>query len=360
MSDLYPAPLGEFETWSRVLRASGRHDFYHLREYHEQAAWNGEGEPVLLVYRDPPYEIALPLLIRPLDGLPGASGLGTGWNDATSVYGYPGPAVSHAELPRAVALRFQRALGEYLRDRRVVSAFSRLHPLLPQRHLLDELGECRPAQETVSINLTAPEADQRAGFRRNHRDGIRHLERQGMVCVPDESFTRLDDFSRIYGETMRRLGAAPRYHFSPGYFRRFVDRLAPWVHLFVCLWRGQTVCAALVMECQGIAQYHLGGTDSDHLKAAPMKLLLDTARGWATARGLRVFHLGGGITARPDDSLLHFKKGFSDRRHTFFTWRCVLFPDVYERLCRTASEPAPDHFFPAYRWAPSAPAPSGA
>lgn len=74
MSDLYPAPLGEFETWSRVLRASGRHDFYHLREYHEQAAWNGEGEPVLLVYRDPPYEIALPLLIRPLDGCPGQAG----------------------------------------------------------------------------------------------------------------------------------------------------------------------------------------------------------------------------------------------------------------------------------------------
>src|SRR5262249_16907721 len=70
----------------------------------------------------------------------------------------------------------------------------------------------------------------------------------------------------------------------------------------------------------------------------PMKLMIDEVRLWATGQGLGVFHLGGGATRRPDDSLLHFKMGFSDRTHEFAVWRWVLFPDVYQRLCEEKSQ----------------------
>ena len=46
---------------------------------------------------------------------------------------------------------------------------------------------------------------------------------------------------------------------------------------------------------------------------APMKLLVDTVRASAHRSGYHVFHLGGGTTTAPDDSLLLSKKGFSDR-----------------------------------------------
>ena len=61
--------------------------------------------------------------------------------------------------------------------------------------------------------------------------------------------------------------------------------------------------------------------------------MLDTVRLWATERGARVLHLGGGVGSKAD-SLFQFKAGFSDRRHLFHIWRWIVQPDIYERLCR--------------------------
>src|SRR5260370_14520413 len=94
------------------------------------------------------------------------------------------------------------------------------------------------------------------------------------------------------------------------------------------------ISGGLFIECDGILQYNLGGTLTEFLKLAPMKLLVDEVRLWAVARGLRVFHLGGGVTPRPDDALLHFKLGFSPRTHEFSVWRWASSPDAYAKLCR--------------------------
>jgi hypothetical protein len=129
------------------------------------------------------------------------------------------------------------------------------------------------------------------------------------------------------------------------------------VHLFVCLDQGRPVCAGLFLVCEGILQYHLGGTLSNALKQAPMKLLVDEVRLWANTQGLRVFHLGGGTNPQPENSLLHFKLGFSDRAHTFRVWRWVLAPEVYQQLCLGKArwneaqqvKAAVPEYFPAYR-----------
>jgi hypothetical protein len=106
----------------------------------------------------------------------------------------------------------------------------------------------------------------------------------------------------------------------------------------------------------GIVQFHLAATKTEYLKLAPMKLMLDTARQWASERKARVLHLGGGVSSRAD-SLFNFKAGFSNRRHDYGVWRHVVLPDTYEALrlekklwCQKKglSSPSPG-YFPAYR-----------
>jgi hypothetical protein len=124
----------------------------------------------------------------------------------------------------------------------------------------------------------------------------------------------------------------------------------------VCLHEGRPVAGALFVCCEGIVQYHLGGTRDDALALAPMALILDEARRWASEQGCQALHLGGGASGRPDDSLFHFKSGFSDRTHPFCVWRWIVLPEVYDELCsrkraweqRRAVRAAPG-FFPAYR-----------
>jgi hypothetical protein len=340
-----------------ALGRSTQYDFYLLPEYHALAEEQGEGDARLFVYTQDEYTLALPLLLRSLEGVPGFNGKGKGWKDATSVYGYAGPVASRADVPAEVIRRFQAAVHGQLRELGVVSVFSRLHPLLPQAHLLAGLGECKTLARTVSIDLTRPPEVQRSLYRKNHREGVNRLRRSGISCDRDDSPEALDEFVALYHETMRRVGAADAYFFPRSYFDNLRRRLGPRVNLFVCRREGRIISGGIYIECDGIVQYHLGGTLTEHLKLAPMKLLTDEVRLWGTAQGLKTFHLGGGATSQPDDSLLHFKMGFSDCLHQFAVWRWVLYPEVYQQLCQDRGRwndshglrPALPEYFPEYR-----------
>lgn len=341
--------------WQRVLDACTPYDYYHLPEYHALAEEMGEGTAILLVHEEDDQTLALPLLLRPIDPTLDVEGEG-GWYDATSVYGYAGPIHSAGEVSEAVRARFQRALTETLRAHRVVSVFSRLHPFLPQRALLAGLGDFRMSP-TIAIDLTAPIDIQRSQMRGNHRVGISKLRRTGYTCQRDADGTYFDDFCRIYRETMERVQADPRYFFSPVYFERLRQALGTRLHLFVCHKAERVVAAGLFFACHGIVQYHLSGTATEALALAPVKLIVDDVRLWAVEQGLRVLHLGGGTGGRSDDSLFHFKRGFSAQTHEFAAWRWVVFPDVYQRLCDQQArrnewlgrQVADAEFFPAYR-----------
>jgi hypothetical protein len=343
--------------WMQVLEKSTHYDFYHLPQYHALAEASGEGTARLFHYKEGRYSIALPLLVRSLDAVPGLTGDRAGLGDATSVYGYAGPIASHAECPEEVVRGFQAELEGRLRDLGVIAVFARLHPLLQQQELLRGLGECQTLGRTVSIDLTLPIDMQRAAFRKNHKEGINRLRRIGVTCVRDDDGSHVEDFLGIYHETMRRVGAKPAYFFTRDHFTRLMAALGERLNLFVCLKDGIAIGAGILIECNGILQYHLGGTATSALRFAPMKLLIDQTRQWGTARGLRVYHLGGGATARPDDPLLHFKTGFSDRTHDFAVWRWLLRPDAYFRLCEEKArwnaghglEIANAEFFPKYR-----------
>ena len=344
----------EFDAWTQVLKRCGRYDFYHLPKYHALAEQMGEGAARLFVWTEQDYTIALPLLLRPLDELPGAE---PGWTDATSVYGYAGPIQSHSEVPAAVVNNFQQALREELNALRVVTLFSRLNTFLPQADVLAGLGECQTLQKTVSIDLTLPLATQRAGYRQSLKAAVNKVRRAGVTCVHDRDGAYLDDFVRIYHETMHRVEAGQQYYFTPDYFTQTLKHLGTSANLFMGMHEGRAVCGAFFIECGGIVQNHLSGTLDEALPIAPMKLLLDEARVWATGMGYQVLHLGGGVTPDPHDPLLHFKAGFSTRQHDFNVWRWILAPDAYRRLGEQKScaneqlgvEIASAGFFPAYR-----------
>jgi hypothetical protein len=355
MAGLYLLRTAQREQWMDVLERAFLYDVYHLPEYHALAESQGEGNAVLLVYEEQEDLIAVPLLLRSVETVAGLADAGDGWQDATSVYGYAGPIASRPQLPQAVLQRFWTAATEALRELRVVSLFSRLHPLFAQGAWLSGLGEIVPLGQTVSIDLTLSLEAQRKQYRRGHRYDLNKLGRLGLTCFHDRDLVHASEVVEIYLETMQRVDAAEEYFFDQRYFDRLTSSLAQNVRLFVCQLEDQVISGVFYLWCNGIVQAHLGGTKSDYLKLAPIKLVVDTARLWATEQGGRVLHLGGGVGAK-EDSLFRFKTGFSDRRHEFAIWRWVLLPQVYERLCRQRARwgeqqglTLDSDYFPAYR-----------
>jgi hypothetical protein len=326
--------------WSQIL-AETAHDFYHLPGYLDLCAASESGHAVMLLVEQGRQRMLLPLIERPIPG---------GGHDVSSPYGYPGPLVIGDDDGQFLEEAFLVA-AETLRSAGFATAFVRCHPLLSGVPPTS-VGTVVRHGETVSIDLNLPEETCWAQMRANHRRDIEHALCEGFSVSMDEAWWDYDAFKRLYRATMDRCAASPFYMFDDRYFDDLARALAGRIHLCVVRKGEAVVGAALLVETDGIVQYHLCGSDDAFASAHPAKLIIHFAATWARARGDRVLHLGGGVGASAD-SLLHFKAGFSPRRHPFWTLRIVLDERENERhasrLAPGLDPNAREGFFPVYR-----------
>jgi hypothetical protein len=329
--------------WQQTLAQIDAYDFCHQPAFSRLAEECGQGEARLLAVQDGDVTIAFPLLLRDIPG--------TTRRDVTSVYGYAGPVASTRAIPEDTRRTFLSFVEGFLREQQVVSAFSRLHPLLEQPTLLGGLGDVIPVGWTLSLDLTGSEQEQRAGYRRNHRQDVKKLQELGVTCA-EAGEEQLDAFIAMYYRTMDRVGAAPEYYFGRDYFAHMLTDMPEVTHLFMCAQDGVPIAGGIFTICRGIVQWYFSGTSGDYAGPPPTKLLFDIARQWANAAGAHTLHLGGGVGGRRD-SLYHFKAGFTHREHVYSTWRHIVDPVAYEELCRAAGAPTNGNpegaYFPLYR-----------
>jgi hypothetical protein len=332
-----------------------RYDFYHLPGYVDLEAKRTEATAEAILMTDDDKIFFLPYLLRNCNDLFAET---VEIFDVISPYGYPGFLLNEAaaSTPEFLSVAIKN-LTQAWRERNICSAFLRLHPILNQdvnNSINNDLFTLNGA--TVSVDLTLERSEIWSQTRSEHRNKINRCVREGFSAkmVPIQEY--INDFNAIYEETMARVGAVKLYYFGIDYFETIINVLGDKLHLCMVELNGEITCGGLFTECCGIVQYHLGGTKSSFLKQAPTKLMFDYVRFWAKERGNQVFHLGGGLGGS-QDSLYHFKAGFSKQRHTFFTRRLITDEEKYLHLVNLRAKHLNievdqllnTNFFPAYR-----------
>ncbi|WP_127503265.1 GNAT family N-acetyltransferase [Actinoplanes solisilvae] len=321
--------------WMEAL-ARVRHDIYHTPEYVRLDAGLTGGTPVAFRYAEAGRVLLVPLLLRPVPD--------TDLQDATSPYGYPGPVGSHDS---AFWSRAAGAMTELLCTQGVVTAFARLHPLLPlHREALAGAGTVVQHGETVSMDLTQTADELWSQTHRSHRNQINKAKRAGVEIVFDD-WDLYSDWIDTYHATMRRVGADEFYFFGHDHFHRLRTALRDHVHLAVAVNGDRVLGGNLFFEYAGLMHTHLQSTSDAPVHYAD-KLLYHEVRLWGRARGNTVYHLGGGVGGSAD-SLFRYKSQFGSGRHEFHTWRVITDPRSFEKL---AGVPTPESLtgrFPPYR-----------
>jgi Acetyltransferase (GNAT) domain len=335
----------------RALLHTMRHDIYHLPQYACFAARRQEiGVPLAFVAQEPGGCLLVPLIVRRIP-----REMGDGLYDAISPRGFPGPLLgADPSCDPGFVDRAVEALADGLRSRQIVTAYLRLHPLLPPPvEALRRVGAVVEHGDSVSIDLTLSPEELGRQTRTNHRRDINKATRLGYVARIDETWQRLDAFVAVYQQSMERLGADVFWRLSRDYFSDLRESLDRNVHLCIVELRGEVAAGGILTEEDGIVEYHLAGTADAHVAASPSKLVIDFARRWAQERGNRSLHLAG--ASRRGDSLSHFKSGFSPLLHPVYSWRLVadtsaygLLVDRWQGRAQVAADP-PEAFFPAYR-----------
>jgi CelD/BcsL family acetyltransferase involved in cellulose biosynthesis len=327
--------------WAAALEGLA-HDVYHLPAFSQAFAATEGARPVLVVARDGSQIALVPLLFKP--------SVMADHFEATTPYGYPAPLVCGDETFAAGAAR---SMVDALRQQRVISMFARMHPLLDSgRALTRHVGTYIEHGETIWIDLSRTEEELWTDTRSNHRNQINRSIKAGNQAFFDAEWDHFNDFVRLYENTMRRVSASSYYMFPHSHYDELRRGLGDHVHL-VCVRIGESIAAAaLFFETDGLVQYHLGATDDGFLRVQPMKHLMHHVRLVMREKGNTRMHLGGGVGAS-EDSLFHFKVGFSPLRATFGTWRVVVDREAFTALSSRAGVAAdPAGFFPPWRYTP--------
>ncbi|WP_416665979.1 GNAT family N-acetyltransferase [Egbenema bharatensis] len=343
--------------WADTLQ-SLRHDFYHLPAYVALEAQRMQAIAKAVLIQQGEKQLFLPYLLRRCDDIFQDDLQASEIFDLVSPYGYPGFLFNAAatESPEFIQLAIDH-LMQTLKAEGVCSVVLRSHPILNQQfNSTDHSQFCSIQTETVAVDLSLTEVEIWQQTRSEHRNKINKCKRAGLVASVVPWRDHLDTFIDIYTETMNRVGASSAYYFTGDYFLQFAEVLQEKLHLCIVELDRQVVCAGLFTECCGIVQYHLGGTRQAFLKQSPSTLMFDYVRYWAKDRGNQVFHLGGGVGGA-NDSLHHFKAGFSHQRYSFSLLCATLDEEKYQylvslqakRLAVQAEQLLQTKFFPVYR-----------
>jgi ribosomal protein S18 acetylase RimI-like enzyme len=346
--------------WDESLLSIPR-SIFHTAGYHTYARGSGDGDPYLAIVGDSRRGLAWPYLLRTVAGVPGLEASDA--CDVYSVYGYSGPLAWGWRPGDAFGQQAWDLLLDTWRHQNAVSVFTRFHPLLENAQFIHELAS-RPSQDavtegvvavgpTISIDLTLTDEAVRGDYGRGLARDIAIARRAGLTTRHDEDLSLLPTFTRLYHETMARVGASDYYYFSEDDFRRLRDALDGRLHLLATFVGDSVAAAGLFIEYGGIVEWHLVGSSQEFSHLSPSKVLVEDAIAWARDRGNRTFHMGGGHGGR-EDSLFWFKSRFSRTRHLFHTGRWILEPRLYAelveaRLETTQQDSLDPDFFPTYR-----------
>lgn len=317
------------EKWNLCVKSFQQWDIYYLCEYAESFELHGDGAPLLIYYEDDKTRFCYVVMKKDIaesalfgEKLP--RGL---YFDFETPYGYGG-ILCDGTVPKDSQKRFGKELGVYCLENHIISQFIRFHPLLSNYDKLELLIEKRYMHDTIYMDTTSQELIF-SNMDSKNRNMVRKAVKSGVTIV-QKPVTEYAAFMDMYVETMKKNNAGSYYTFHEDYFE-FLKSMEDCACIFYAVYEGKPISGAIMYFNNQFMHYHLSGTHTEYRKYSPGNLLLYEAACRACEKGIKMLHLGGGMSA--DDSLFGFKKQFNKNgRLPFYIGRTIFNEGVYQEL----------------------------
>ena len=267
--------------------------------------------------------------------------------DHETAYGYGGPIANTDDIDWCKVAFI--GIHEYLRKENYICGFIRFHPLLRNERFgeklqdfYDHTDKCSPNsmeviydRQTVIIDTSRSVEDiWRDQISSKNRNMIRKAEKNHLEYRSEYDFASYDEFIDLYRSTMLRLSADKFYFFDDKFFVNLKKSLAGQSFLGTVRKDGKLVCAGIFMYSELYGHYHLAGSSQNYSGLGGNNYMLWKAACEMHELGVKEFHLGGGTSSSPDDSLYRFKKAFGTEERRFYIGKEIFNWFVYDNICR--------------------------
>ena len=329
---------GDKEEWNACVKSFVNWDIYYLYEYAYSFMLHGDGDIYLIYFENFNDRFCYVVMKNDIADFGCFSSIldKRQYYDWETPYGYGGPLCDHPISVESEQL-FKSEIGQYCRKHNIISQFIRFHPLLKNYEVLPEVIETRYLRDTIFIDTSAIDLIMKNMDSKN-RNMVRKAQKSNVEIVK-ASISEFQDFLSMYNETMERNGAGDYYIFKRDYFE-FLSRMEDNVFIFYAMREGRPISGSIMFYNDKYLHYHLSGSFAQYRRYSPGNLLLYDAACWASQKGIKQFHLGGGMA--PDDKLFGFKKQFNKNgRVPFVVGRTIFSKAGYDELLKRRKETDP-------------------
>lgn len=331
-----------------------KQDIYFEKKYAELSLLLEEenSEVVEYVFEDDNGKISNLFIKRPIQI---DAGLKNKYFDITTPYGYGGPLIEilkddRPETKKKLLDNFKNDFEKYAKENNIVSEFIRFHPIIKNALDFKEIYKTKYLRETVAT-IVGKEHPFDAEFSKSSRKTTRRALREDIKIEIEKKPEHLNDFKKIYTDTMDRNDALDFYYFDDKYFDQMLELLNDNLLKINIVDSEETIIASGIYFIYGnkFLHGHLSGTKKGYLHMSPAYILKYATADWCFENGYKYIHYGGGTTSDPEDSLLVFKKRFTKEGiFDFYIGSKVYNKEVYDLLVEK-TENGDSRYFPKYR-----------
>ncbi|MFD1031318.1 GNAT family N-acetyltransferase [Metaplanococcus flavidus] len=272
--------------------------------------------------------------------------------DLVTPYGYGGPVILNCtnENKQELVEEFQTAFEGYCKKNNIVNEFVRFHPVLQNAPDFSGCYDLTFRRKTIGINLKDYDDPIQSEFSKSKQKSIQKSLKAGVEYKITINPCNLDDFQRMYFETMERKKADEVYFFGEKYFSRLLKYLGDHVLMVEIIHEGEVIGMGLNFIYGKMIHIHLSGTRLDSHHLAPSVMLRYALVKWGKENGMELIHEGGGKSGSPDDPLYVFKKQFGkNTEFNYYVSYKVWNEKIYEMLCNSVDADNKVGVFPTYQ-----------
>lgn len=336
--------MSQAKEWDELVCSFANYDVYYLSGYVKAFQIHGDGEPQLFYYNENGLR-GIYVYMKRKTAIEGVY-------DSITPYGYGGFLLEGNDSSENMNALWN-AYVDKMKSENIVDNFVRYHPVLANAVPMKTCSDVIDLGKTVSMDLTSEEVIWKNIHSKN-RNMIRKAEKNGIVIKHGQGLELFDDFIKIYNATMDKDNAEPYYYFKPEFYKSIHEDLKDNYEMFWAEYDGKIIAMSIMIYANGRLNYHLSGSDLQYRNLAPSNLLLYKAAMWGMDKGMKTFHLGGGVGSG-EDNLYKFKIAFNRFSDCQFSIAKHIFDNekydelVAERASRDAGFDKESKFFPLYR-----------
>lgn len=334
----------QYKEWDDVVCSFENYDVYYLSGYVRAFQIHGDGQPQMCYYENNGLRGIYVYMKRNTSLI--------GVYDAITPYGYGGFLLEGNTSDENLKTLW-KVYEQRMKEESIVDNFVRYHPVLGNAIIMKRCSDVIDLSKTVALDLTSEDVIW-TNIHPKNRNMIRKAEKNGIIIKHGQDIRLFDEFIKIYNLTMDKDQADKYYYFKSDFYESIHKYLKNNYEMFWAEYEGKIIAMSIMIFANGRLNYHLSGSCVEYRNLAPSNLLLYEAAIWGCRKGMKTFHLGGGVGSG-EDSLYKFKSAFNRfSNYQFSIAKHVFDKNMYdklveERIDRDHNFEIKSNFFPLYR-----------